>query len=213
MKSDKFSNVIYETSDIVDLIYKGQENLLDQILCEPTDDIKNLAEVSGLDIKYFDPKLYEISVEDFDRICQQDWFMPEEYQKLDIEEFIVNQCPTQHYQRLIEELQEYKNACQQGNLIEVADALGDQLYVLIGTILRHGMQDIIEEVFNEIHSSNMSKLDEDGKPVIREDGKILKGKNYFKPNLKKIFDAYLEVEESPLTKDEIYKQCVMLFTQ
>ena len=117
------------------------------------------------------------------------------------------------YDLAIEELQEYKNACQQGNLIEVADALGDQLYVLIGTILRHGMQDIIEEVFNEIHSSNMSKLDEDGKPVIREDGKILKGKNYFKPNLKKIFDAYLEVEESPLTKDEIYKKCVMLFTQ
>jgi DNA polymerase III alpha subunit len=108
MKSDKFSNVIYETSDIVDLIYKGQENLLDQILCEPTDDIKNLAEVSGLDIKYVDPKLYEISVEDFDRICQQDWFMPEEYQKLDIEELLVNQCPTQHYQRLIEELQEYR---------------------------------------------------------------------------------------------------------
>lgn len=117
------------------------------------------------------------------------------------------------YDLAIEELQEYKNACQQGNLIEVADALGDQLYILIGTILRHGMQDIIEEVFNEIHSSNMSKLDEEGKPVLREDGKILKGKNYFKPNLKKIFDAYLEVEEAPLTKDEIYKKCVMLFTQ
>lgn len=117
------------------------------------------------------------------------------------------------YDLAIEELQEYKNACQQGNLIEVADALGDQLYILIGTILRHGMQDIIEDVFNEIHASNMSKLGEDGKPVIREDGKILKGKNYFKPDLKKIFDSYFEVEESALTKDDIFRECVMLFTQ
>ena len=110
-------------------------------------------------------------------------------------------------------MQEYKNACQQGNLIEVADALGDQLYILLGTILRHGMQDIIEDVFNEIHDSNMSKLGEDGKPVIREDGKILKGKNYFRPDLKKIFDAYFNVEESTLTKDDIYRECVMLFTK
>ena len=117
------------------------------------------------------------------------------------------------YDLAIEELQEYKNACQQGNLIEVADALGDQLYILIGTILRHGMQDIIEDVFNEIHASNMSKLGEDGKPVIREDGKILKGKNYFRPDLKKIFDSYFEVEESALTKDDIFRECVTLFTQ
>lgn len=117
------------------------------------------------------------------------------------------------YDLALEELQEYKNACQQGNLIEVADALGDQLYILIGTILRHGMQDIIEDVFNEIHASNMSKLGEDGKPVIREDGKILKGKNYFRPNLKKFFYADSKVEEGTLTKDEIFRECVMLFTK
>lgn len=118
------------------------------------------------------------------------------------------------YDLAIEELQEYKKACQQGNLIEVADALGDQLYILIGTILRHGMQDIIEDVFNEIHASNMSKLGEDGKPVIREDGKILKGKNYFRPDLKKFFYTSVEVEESAfLTKDDIFKECVMLFTK
>jgi len=117
------------------------------------------------------------------------------------------------YDLALEELQEYKNACQQGNLIEVADALGDQLYILIGTILRHGMQDIIEDVFNEIHASNMSKLGEDGKPVIREDGKILKGKNYFRPNLKKFFYTGIEVEEHTLTKDEIFRECVMLFTK
>ena len=66
---------------------------------------------------------------------------------------------------------------------DVADALGDQLYVLIGTILKHGLQDVIFDIFNEIHESNMSKL-ENGKAILREDGKILKGKDYFKPNLK-----------------------------
>jgi predicted HAD superfamily Cof-like phosphohydrolase len=113
----------------------------------------------------------------------------------------------------LEELQEYKDACQQGNLVEVADSLGDQLYILLGTILRHGMQDIIEDVFDEIHSSNMSKLDKDGNAILREDGKILKGDGYFPPNIKKIFDSHLDAKDSGITKDEIYRQCVMMFAQ
>lgn len=85
-----------------------------------------------------------------------------------------------------EENEEYLKAAQEGDLVEVADALGDQLYILLGTILKHGMQDKIEEVFNEIQRSNMSKLGEDGKPIYREDGKVLKGPNYFRPNIDKI---------------------------
>ena len=85
-----------------------------------------------------------------------------------------------------EENDEYLEACVKGDVVEIADALGDQLYILCGTILKHGMQHIIEDVFNEIHASNMSKLGEDGKPVMREDSKILKGPNYFKPNLEPI---------------------------
>lgn len=85
-----------------------------------------------------------------------------------------------------EENEEYLKAAKEGDLVEVADALGDQLYILLGTILKHGMQDKIEEVFNEIQRSNMSKLGEDGKPIYREDGKVLKGPNYFKPNIDKI---------------------------
>jgi predicted HAD superfamily Cof-like phosphohydrolase len=116
------------------------------------------------------------------------------------------------YDLALEELDEYKKACQDGNLIEIADSLGDQLYILLGTILRHGMQDIIEDVFNEIHASNMSKLDDEGLPIFREDGKILKSHNYFKPNIQKIFDSHYEIKETAfLTKDEIFKQCVMLF--
>ena len=84
-----------------------------------------------------------------------------------------------------EENDEYLEASKNNSLVEIADALGDQLYILCGTILKHGMQHIIEDVFDEIQASNMSKLGPDGKPILREDGKILKGPEYFKPNLSK----------------------------
>ena len=87
-----------------------------------------------------------------------------------------------------EENDEYLDACKQGDLVEVADALGDQLYILCGTILKHGLQHKIEEVFDEIQRSNMSKLDANGNPLFRDDGKILKGENYFKPNIKQILE-------------------------
>ena len=82
-----------------------------------------------------------------------------------------------------EENEEYLQAVEDDNLTEIADALGDMLYVLCGTIIEHGLQDKIEAVFDEIHQSNMSKLDENGKPIFREDGKVIKGVNYFKPNI------------------------------
>ncbi|GAK90506.1 putative secreted protein [Nonlabens ulvanivorans] len=85
-----------------------------------------------------------------------------------------------------EENEEYFEAAQNNDLVEVADALGDMLYILCGTIIEHGMQDVIEDVFDEIQRSNMSKLGENGKPIYREDGKVLKGPNYFKPNFEKI---------------------------
>lgn len=87
-----------------------------------------------------------------------------------------------------EENDEYLEACHDKSLVEIADALGDQLYILCGTILKHGMQHIIEDVFDEIQASNMSKLGKDGKPVFREDGKILKGENYFRPNINKFIN-------------------------
>ena len=85
-----------------------------------------------------------------------------------------------------EENEEYLEAVQNNDLIEVADALGDMLYILCGTILEHGLHYKIEEVFDEIQRSNMSKLGEDGKPIYREDGKVLKGPNYFKPSFEDV---------------------------
>lgn len=92
------------------------------------------------------------------------------------------------YDLMAEENEEYLEAAKNNDLIEVADALGDMLYILCGTILEHGMQNKIEEVFNEIQRSNMSKLGADGKPIYREDGKVMKGPNYFKPNISSILD-------------------------
>jgi len=87
---------------------------------------------------------------------------------------------------LMEENDEYMQACIEDDIVEIADALGDQLYILCGTILKHGLQHKIEEVFNEIHLSNMSKLDANGEPILREDGKIMKSNRYFKPDIAKI---------------------------
>ena len=81
-----------------------------------------------------------------------------------------------------EENEEYLEAVQNKDLTEIADALGDMLYILCGTIIEHGLQHIIEDVFDEIQRSNMSKLGADGKPIYREDGKVMKGPHYFKPN-------------------------------
>lgn len=92
------------------------------------------------------------------------------------------------YKLMREENEEYLEAANNNDLIEVADALGDMLYILCGTIIEHGLQHKIEEVFEEIQKSNMSKLGEDGEPIYREDGKVLKGPNYFKPDIATILE-------------------------
>lgn len=92
------------------------------------------------------------------------------------------------YKLMREENEEYLEAAQNGDIVEIADALGDMLYILCGTILRHGLSDKMEPVFREIQKSNMSKLDETGKPIYREDGKVLKGNLYFKPNIAAVLE-------------------------
>lgn len=95
---------------------------------------------------------------------------------------------TLRYNLIKEENEEYLDACKNGDIVEIADALGDQLYILFGTILKHGLEHKIEEVYDEIHRSNMSKLDEQGSPIYREDGKVLKSALYFRPDIKKILE-------------------------
>lgn len=87
---------------------------------------------------------------------------------------------------LQEEFEEYLKAEADNNLVEVADALGDMLYIIYGTAVSYGIP--INEIFDEIHNSNLSKLDENGLPIRREDGKVLKGPNYFKPDISSIIN-------------------------
>ncbi len=116
--------------------------------------------------------------------------------KIDQKASPVGQIPAEQYilryTLMREENEEYFEAAQNNDIVEIADALGDMLYILCGTILSHGMQHVIEEVFDEIQRSNMSKLGDDGNPIYREDGKVMKGPNYFKPNLKAILEKHLK---------------------
>ncbi|WP_435133393.1 hypothetical protein [Formosa sp. A9] len=95
---------------------------------------------------------------------------------------------TLRFNLMKEENEEYLEAANNNDLVEVADALGDMLYILCGTIIEHGLQHKIEAVFDEIQRSNMSKLGENGEPIYREDGKVLKGPNYFKPNIAQVLE-------------------------
>lgn len=89
-----------------------------------------------------------------------------------------------------EELDEYRLAAAQGDIVEVADALTDLLYVVFGTMIAHGLDQAAEEMFDEVHRSNMSKLDENGMPIYRADGKVLKSERFTGPDLIKILGKY-----------------------
>lgn len=85
---------------------------------------------------------------------------------------------------IAEELEELQDALADGDIVEVLDALTDLQYVLDGAYLSFGLHDVKEAAFDEVHRSNMSKLGEDGQPIRRpEDGKVMKGPNYFKPDI------------------------------
>lgn len=108
MVKDKFGNVIYQQHDLVELIYQGF-TALDSITVEPFDKLDKFEEQSNLKLKTFNSELDKVSIEQYDQASQSDWFIPEEYKNFDIEEFLVQQCPTENYQRLVEELKEYKS--------------------------------------------------------------------------------------------------------
>ena len=90
------------------------------------------------------------------------------------------------YDLIKEELDKLKNALDNKDLLEVADALTDILYVTYGA--GHALGINLDNCFDEVQNSNMSKLDENGNPIKNEQGKVLKGPKYFKPNLSKFLD-------------------------
>ena len=101
------------------------------------------------------------------------------------------------HERLIqEELDEMKMST---NVVDISDAIIDQMYLLFGYALDLGIADKLEAMFDEVHASNMSKLDIDGNPIYREDGKVLKSDLYFKPNLQTILKP---------TYNDIFKEMI-----
>lgn len=104
------------------------------------------------------------------------------------------------HERLIqEELDEMKMST---NVVDISDAIIDQMYLLFGYAIDLGISDKLEAMFDDVHRSNMSKLDADGNPIYREDGKVLKSDLYFKPNLK----AILEPKTPAQIVNEMYEQ-------
>jgi predicted HAD superfamily Cof-like phosphohydrolase len=100
--------------------------------------------------------------------------------------FSTDKINNLRYELIKEELEELKAAMKNKDLLEVADALTDILYVTYGA--GHALGINLDECFDEVQSSNMSKLGEDGKPIYNESGKVMKGPKYFKPDLNKFIN-------------------------
>jgi predicted HAD superfamily Cof-like phosphohydrolase len=90
----------------------------------------------------------------------------------------------------VEELDEYLEAAANYDMIEVLDALADQLYIIFGTICKHGLQNHIETAFDLVHANNMAKLGPDGEPILRADGKIIKPEGFKKVELKSVLKSW-----------------------
>lgn len=88
-----------------------------------------------------------------------------------------------------EELNEYRHAAEARDLVGIADALSDLMYVVLGTYVAHGLQNLAESLFAEVHASNMSKLDQDGRVIYRSDGKVLKSNLWRPPDLARILES------------------------
>mgnify|MGYP006182624311 FL=1 len=97
--------------------------------------------------------------------------------------FSTDKINSLRYDLIKEELEELKVAMENNDLLEVADALTDILYVTYGAGHAFGID--LDKCFEEVQNSNMSKLSEDGKPIYNESGKVMKGPKYFKPDLNK----------------------------
>lgn len=109
MKSDIFGNSIFQEQDLIDLIYKNKLDLLDQILVEDSKQIEQFKKLSGLPLTVINDSFYSKSKEEFDHQCQQHWFMPTEYQEMDIEQWLFDRCTNdKELERVAEELIAFK---------------------------------------------------------------------------------------------------------
>jgi predicted HAD superfamily Cof-like phosphohydrolase len=135
----------------------------------------------------------QVMAEQLEEIAQNSLAFAKELKELGAND----ERPFMRVHLIAEELAELTAAIADQDLTACLDALTDLQYVLDGTYLALGLHKVKERAFDEVHRSNMSKLGEDGKPVLNEGGRVLKGPNYFKPNLGLILQTYkMEPEDA-----------------
>jgi DNA polymerase III alpha subunit len=106
MKTDIFGNPIFQSQDLIDLLYKDRADLFDRVIVEKSEEMSKLSQATGINFNL--EQDIAITVEEYDSICQNDWFIPDEYKNMDIEGYLVHVCPKENYQRLIDELTEFR---------------------------------------------------------------------------------------------------------
>ena len=108
MRTDKYSNPIFNEQDLFDALYQGHQFSVNDttIVEERTNSIRQIEKQLGF--KFLEPYESHFQIEDYDKSCQRIWNMPDEYKQMDIEGFLVEQCPKENYQRLIDELEEFR---------------------------------------------------------------------------------------------------------
>jgi DNA polymerase III alpha subunit len=131
MYSDKYGNPVYQQNDLVNLIYQNKSNFLEEVLVELTDSTLAFSKNSNIKLKLYQLDNENLTVEEFDKACQSDWFIPESYKTLDIEQYLIDICPVENQQRLIEELSEFRTR----NMIMVLKTLK----YIVDTLRQHNI--------------------------------------------------------------------------
>jgi DNA polymerase III alpha subunit len=131
MYSDKYGNPVFQYSDLSKLIYQNKSNLLEEVLIELTEETLSFSKNSNVKLKLYQPDLENFTIEEFDKACQSDWFIPDEYKSIDIEFYLRSLCPEENLQRLNEELEEFRKR----NMIMVLKTLK----YIVDTLRQHNI--------------------------------------------------------------------------
>jgi DNA polymerase III alpha subunit len=110
MRLDQFNNPIFNEADIFDALYVGHQEALSKIIAEDNSEILKFCELSNIKFTKLDPSTYDLSVEEYDKLLQKEWFMPTDYYNFDIEQYCISKCSNHdEHTRVTNELAEYKN--------------------------------------------------------------------------------------------------------
>jgi DNA polymerase III alpha subunit len=109
MNLDKFSNPIFNEADIFDVLYSGHQTALSTIVVEDTYELSQLAKISEINFSHTDEKLFNLTVQEFDALSQEQWFMPDEYYKFDVHAYCISKCTSdEEHTRVTDELEEFE---------------------------------------------------------------------------------------------------------